>query len=215
MTEYDLFEYENMLYDSGISLICGVDEVGRGSLAGPVLCAAVIMDQVNIVHGVNDSKKLSKKKREELYKEITKKAIAISTFMIFEDEIDKINIYSATKKCMFEAVKNLKVKPQHVLIDAMRLPELDIESTSIIKGDAKSYSIACASIVAKVLRDEYMDLMDFKFPNYGFKSHKGYCTKKHIEALNLYGPCLIHRKTFYPVSKFYNKQVQLQFDFDS
>lgn len=208
----NLYQYEEELEDSGIKYIAGVDEVGRGPLAGPVVVAAVIMPIDSRIKDVNDSKKLSVKKRDELYKIINNEALAISVVYIDEKTIDEINIYEATKKGMLEAVAKLKIKPEHVLIDAMPLNELEIPHTSIIHGDATSASIAAASIVAKVSRDDFMDKMDFKYPNYGFKNHKGYCTKKHLEALEKYGPCEIHRKSFSPVAKYYTRQLQIDFD---
>jgi len=209
-TQNNLYEYEEALEDRGYKYVAGVDEVGRGPLAGPVVVAAVILPMGLRIKGINDSKKLSEKKREELYKEIMKEALAVSVSYVYEDVIDKINIYEATKKGMLEAVEKLQVKPEHVLIDAMPLSELQIEHTSIIHGDALSASIGAASIIAKVTRDHFMEKMDHKYPNYGFKKHKGYCTKEHLTALEKYGPCPIHRKSFSPVAKFY--QHQLSFD---
>ena len=203
----NLYQYEEQLEDLGIKYIAGVDEVGRGPLAGPVVVAAVILPLNLRIKGINDSKKLSLKKRNELYKIILNEAIAVNVSFIDERVIDEINIYEATKKGMLEAISGLKIKPEHVLIDAMPLRELAIAHTSIIHGDALSASIGAASIIAKVTRDEYMDKMDIKYPNYGFKHHKGYCTKEHLEALEKYGPCEIHRKSFAPVKKFYTKQL--------
>ncbi len=207
-----IYKYEEQLLDLGIDLICGVDEVGRGPLAGPVVVSAVIMPATFRLKGINDSKKLSEKKREEFYKVIVKEAIDINTVFIHEKEIDELNIYQATKKGMLEAINGLKVKPMYVLIDAMPLAELSIDHESIIKGDARCASIAAASIVAKVTRDNYMKKMDFKYPNYGFARHKGYCTKEHLKKLEEYGPCKIHRKTFSPVSKYYISTEQLSLD---
>lgn len=212
----NLYQYEEQLEDLGIKYIAGVDEVGRGPLAGPVVVAAVILPLNLRIKGINDSKKLSLKKRNELYKIILNEALAVNVSFIDERVIDEINIYEATKKGMLEAISGLKIKPEHVLIDAMPLRELAIAHTSIIHGDALSASIAAASIIAKVTRDEYMDKMDIKYPNYGFKHHKGYCTKEHLEALEKYGPCEIHRKSFAPVKKFYTKQLTLDlFEEDS
>jgi ribonuclease HII len=207
--QQNLYKFEEELYDKQIELVCGVDEVGRGPLAGPVVVAACIMPPLLRIKGINDSKKLSEKKREELYKIIVKEAIAYNVVFVSEKEIDELNIYQATKKGMLEAINGLKVKPQHVLIDAMPLGELELPHTSIIHGDALSASIAAASILAKVTRDHFMEKMDVKYPNYGFKRHKGYCTKAHVEALEKYGPCAIHRKTFAPVSKYFTKQLSL------
>ena len=212
----NLYQYEEQLEDLGIKYIAGVDEVGRGPLAGPVVVAAVILPLNLRIKGINDSKKLSLKKRNELYKIILNEALAVNVSFIDERVIDEINIYEATKKGMLEAISGLKIKPEHVLIDAMPLRELAIAHTSIIHGDALSASIGAASIIAKVTRDEYMDKMDIKYPNYGFKHHKGYCTKEHLEALEKYGPCEIHRKSFAPVKKFYTKQLSLDlFEEDS
>lgn len=212
----NLYQYEEQLEDLGIKYIAGVDEVGRGPLAGPVVVAAVILPLNLRIKGINDSKKLSLKKRNELYKIILNEALAVNVSFIDERVIDEINIYEATKKGMLEAISGLKIKPEHVLIDAMPLRELAIAHTSIIHGDALSASIGAASIIAKVTRDEYMDKMDIKYPNYGFKHHKGYCTKEHLEALEKYDPCEIHRKSFAPVKKFYTKQLTLDlFEEDS
>lgn len=208
----NLYEREEALYDEGYKLVCGVDEVGRGSIAGPLVVAAVILSPLEHISGINDSKKLSPKKRLELAKIIKKKALAISTIFIDEEKIDELNIYQATKLGMLAAIKALKIKPDYCLIDAMPLHELDIPHDSIIHGDALSASIGAASIIAKVTRDDFMAKMDVKYPHYGFLNHKGYCTKSHIEALEKYGPCKIHRKTYYPISKFYNKIVQLSLD---
>ena len=207
--DIDLYKFEEELYDNGYEYICGVDEAGRGPIAGPVCIAACILPQFLRIPGINDSKKLSEKKRDELFKIIKKEAIAYNIVMIFEKEIDKINIYEATKKGMIEAIEGLKVKPNIALIDAMPLNELKLEHKSIIHGDALSASIAAASILAKVTRDEYMAKMDLKYPNYGFKHHKGYCTKMHMEALEKLGPCPIHRKTFFPVTKYFVKQLSI------
>lgn len=194
----DLLVFERVLYDKGIKYIAGVDEVGRGPLFGPVVAAAVILKKGYNLKGLTDSKKLSEKKRNEFYEIIKKDAVAIGIGIIDEKKIDEVNIYEATKLAMKEAINNLKVKPEHILIDAMPL-ELDIPTTSIIKGDSKSESIAAASVIAKVTRDSMMYEMDKKYPLYGFGSHKGYPTKKHIEALKEYGVIEGYRKTFTPV----------------
>lgn len=204
----NIYALEEELQDANNNYICGVDEVGRGPLAGPVVVAAVIMPLHLRIKGINDSKQISEKRRDEIYKIIMKEALAIKVVSISEKIVDEINIYQATKKGMLEAIAGLSIKPDHVLIDAMPLNELEIPHTSIIHGDAISASIAAASIVAKVTRDNFMAKMDFKYPNYGFKRHKGYCTKEHLEALEKYGPCPIHRKTFNPVSKYYSKQIK-------
>ncbi len=208
----NLYEFEEKLYDEGFHNICGIDEAGRGPLAGPLVVASCILPPFLRIDGINDSKQLSAKKRQELYKLIIKNAISYNIVFISEEDVDNLNIYQATKKGMLESINGLKVKPDYALIDAMPLGELDIPHNSIIHGDARCASVAAASILAKVTRDEYMEKMDIKYPNYGFKKHKGYGTKAHIEALEKYGPCPIHRKTYSPVSKYYSKQ--LSFDFD-
>lgn len=195
-----MLEFESELYDKGINYICGVDEVGRGPLIGPVVAAAVILPKNYFHEDIKDSKKLSEKKREELYDIIVENAISIGIGIVYESVIDKINIYEATKVAMKDAINNLSVKPEHILIDAMKL-DINIPSTSIIKGDAKSESIAAASIIAKVTRDRMMEEMDKEFPMYDLAHNKGYGTKKHLEALKKYGPCIHHRKTFSPVSE--------------
>lgn len=194
----DLLEYEKELYKDGIELIAGVDEVGRGPLIGPVVAAAVILPKNYELIGLNDSKKLSEKKRDKFYDIIMNDAIAVGVGIISPEVIDEVNIYEASKLAMIDAINSLKVKPEHVLIDAMPL-DLDMPSTSIIKGDAKSLSIAAASVIAKVTRDRMMYELDSKYPEYGFGSHKGYPTKKHIEALEKYGLIDGYRKTYAPI----------------
>ena len=193
---YEMLSFEKDLWDKGLDFVCGVDEVGRGPLAGPVVTAAVILPKDFYLPGVDDSKKLSPKKRDELYDLIIEKCIAYSIGRREPQRIEEINILNATKEAMVDAVLNLKVRPQHVLIDAVKLKDLDIPQSSIIKGDAKSVSIAAASIVAKVTRDREMVLMAEKYPWYGFESNKGYGTKAHYEGLKEHGPCEIHRKSF-------------------
>ena len=190
----ELFHYDRQFNNK---LICGIDEAGRGPLAGPVSIGAVIMplDDDNIIVGINDSKKLSPKKRLELYDIIKDRAIAYSCIMLDNEVIDEINILEATKRAMYNAIDSLSVKPELVLVDAVKL-NLDIETQAIIKGDATSYNIAAASIIAKVTRDKLMDEYDEMYPMYNFKSNKGYGTKDHIEAIRKYGPCPIHRKSF-------------------
>ncbi len=205
----NLYEYEEALYDRGYHAICGIDEAGRGPLAGPVVVAACILPPFLRIEGINDSKKLTAKKREELYKIIIKNALDYQIVFIDEAEIDQLNIYQATKKGMLMAVEGLNIKPDYVLIDAMPLGELKLEHDSIIHGDARCASVAAASILAKVTRDDYMNKMDVKYPNYGFRKNKGYGTKRHMEALDKFGPCEIHRKTYAPVSKFFSKQLSL------
>ena len=192
-----LKEIENEIYNSGIETICGIDEAGRGPLAGPVVVAAVIMPKDSMIEGVNDSKKVSEKKREILYEQIINEAIAYGVGIIDQKEIDKINILNATKKGLTTAIKELKVKPQRILVDALTgIDTCGIPYTSIIKGDAKSYSIAAASIIAKVTRDRIMREWDEIYPEYGFEKHKGYGTKMHIDAIKEYGLCPLHRLSF-------------------
>ena len=210
--QINLYELEEKLYDEGFHLICGVDEAGRGPLAGPLVVAACILPPFLRIEGINDSKQLSAKKRKELYKVIVKNALAYKIVFVTEEDVDSLNIYQATKKGMLMAIAGLKNKPDYALIDAMPLGELEIPHNSIIHGDARCASVAAASILAKVTRDEYMEKMDIKYPNYGFKKHKGYGTKAHMQALEKYGPCKIHRKSFAPVSKFYSKQMSISFD---
>ena len=201
MEKVDLYQYEKELWKNGINLIAGMDEVGRGPLIGPVVTACVILPKDFVLDGLTDSKKLSEKKREEFYDYIMEQAISVGIGMMDEKVIDEVNIYEATKLAMYQAVEKSKVKPEHVLIDAMKLDKLEMPSTSIIKGDAKSISIAAASVIAKVTRDRMMIELDKKYPMYGFKSHKGYPTKKHIEAIKEYGLIDGYRKTFKPISE--------------
>ncbi len=196
----DLLKYEKELYEEGFSLIAGVDEVGRGPLYGPVVAAAVILPKNYQLEGLTDSKKLSEKKREQFYEILMKEAISIGIGSSTPKRIDEINIYQATKEAMKEAINNLKVKPEHILIDAMPLV-LDIPTTSIIKGDAKSLSIAAASVIAKVTRDHLMYEVHNKHPEYHFDKHKGYPTKEHLEALKTYGLIEGYRKTYGPVKE--------------
>lgn len=195
----NMLEYENELYEEGITLIAGVDEVGRGPLVGPVVTAAVILPKGYYNEYIKDSKKLSEKKRCELFDIIMRDAISVSIGIKDNKIIDKENIYQATKLAMYDAINNLKVKPEYILIDAMKLEDLSIPSKSIVKGDAKSESIAAASIIAKVTRDNMMYELDKKFPEYGFKNHKGYPTKAHLDAIKKYGILDNYRFTFGPV----------------
>lgn len=192
-------KYERELIKKNINIIAGVDEAGRGPVAGPLVSAAVILDNNKSYNYLNDSKKLSKKKREEAFLKLQKEAIAISYVVISEEEIDKINILNATKKAMKESILNLNIKPEHVLIDAVKLDDLNINTTSIIKGDTLSKSIQAASIIAKVIRDEIMYEYSLIYPNYDLNNNNGYLTKKHKEAIFKYGPTKIHRKTFEPI----------------
>lgn len=197
--EYNIEEkkkYEKIYYDLGKYLVAGVDEVGRGPLAGPVVCACVIMPFDCKIEGIDDSKKLSEKKREMLYDQIIKCAVAYNVEYVFQDEIDDINILNATKKCMSKAINNLSVKPDVVLVDAVTGLDTDCELMSIIHGDALSYNIGASSIVAKVSRDRFMNELDKKYPQYGFAKNKGYGTKAHMDALREFGPCAVHRKSF-------------------
>ena len=198
-------EFENELYNNEINFIAGIDEVGRGPLVGPVVTAAVILPKDFYDERINDSKKLTEKKRELLYDVIMENALSVGIGISSPEVIDEINILNATKKAMIEAINNLSIKPEHLLIDAVKL-DIDIPQTSIIKGDAKSESIAAASIIAKVTRDRMMVELDKKYPMYDFKHNKGYGTKKHIEALYQYGPIEEHRKSFAPVSDLINEE---------
>lgn len=207
MDKVDLYQYEKELWNNGINYVAGMDEVGRGPLIGPVVTACVILPKNFKLEGLTDSKKLSEKKREEFYDYIMKHALSVGIGMMDEKVIDEVNIYEATKLAMYQAVEKGKIKPQHVLIDAMKLEKLEMPSTSIIKGDAKSISIAAASVVAKVTRDRMMIELDQKHPMYGFKTHKGYPTKKHIEAIQKYGLIDGYRKTFRPISTMQEKAV--------
>ncbi len=202
----DNYIFERKLHDEGYTFIAGVDEVGRGPLAGPVAATAIIMPKDCYIEGVTDSKKVSPKKRKELKNQILEKAIAVSTIFINEKIIDEVNIYEATKLAMYQAINELDPKPDYVLIDAMPL-DLDIPHESIIKGDEKSFTIACASIIAKEARDELMDEFDQKYPEYDFKQNKGYPTKKHRNALLTYGVTPIHRRTYGPVKVAIQKQI--------
>lgn len=188
-------EYERKHYQAGCKFIAGVDEVGRGPLSGPVVCCAVIMPKDNLIEGVTDSKKLTEKKREMLAEKIREKAIAYNIFQIEADEIDQINILEAVKKCMTEAVLGLNVKPDITLVDGVDT-HLNVNAEYVIKGDLKSYTIGCASILAKVYRDNLMVEYAKTYPEYGFDKHKGYGTKMHIDKIKEIGPCPLHRKTF-------------------
>lgn len=192
--------YEDDLKKQGIKYIAGVDEVGRGPLVGPVVTACVILPIDYTLEGLTDSKKLTPKKRDMYFDIIMRDALSVSVGIKDEKVIDDINIYEATKLAMYDAIKGSKIKPEHVLIDAMKLEKLDIPSTSIIKGDFKSITIAAASVIAKVTRDRMLVELDKKYPEYGFAKNAGYGTKQHIEAIEKYGIIPEHRKTFKPVS---------------
>lgn len=192
----DWFRYENEAKAEGFNIVCGIDEAGRGPLAGPVCAAAVILPEGCIIEGVNDSKKLTEKKREALFDVIKEKALAYSIAVADEKEIDEINILQATYLAMRRAFDGLDIKPDMALVDGNRDPGLGVATRTIVKGDANSMSIAAASILAKVTRDRFMLEMDEKYPEYQFAKHKGYGTKLHYEMLTEYGASEIHRKTF-------------------
>ena len=192
-----LKEIEQNFHNQGYKYICGIDEAGRGPLAGPVVVASAIMPVDSMIEGVNDSKKVSEKKRELLYDKIIEEAISYSVSIVSEKEIDKVNILNATKEGLTQSIANLKVRPDLILVDALdKIDTLGIPFKPIIKGDALVYSISCASIIAKVTRDRIMRQMDEVYPEYGFAGHKGYGTAKHIAAIKEYGLCDIHRRSF-------------------
>lgn len=202
LTPFEEERYNSMLIiekekkTEGYNLICGVDEAGRGPLAGAVYAAAVILPQDIVIPGLNDSKKLSEKRREELFEIIIEKAKAYSIASVGEKRIDEINILNATFEAMNKAVNSLSIQPDYVLIDGNRIKGMSIPHETVVKGDAKSASIAAASILAKVSRDRYITKLAEKYPEYGFEKHKGYGTAAHNEAILKYGPCEIHRRTF-------------------
>ena len=193
----ELKEIDKSYFKEGYNYICGIDEAGRGPLAGPVVVAAVIMPKDSMIEGVNDSKKVSEKKREKLYELIIEEAISYSVGIVDQTEIDRLNILNATKAGLTEAVRTLKVKPELILVDALtNIDTCGVPYQSIIKGDAKSYSIAAASIIAKVTRDRIMREWDKVYPQYGFERHKGYGTAAHISAIKENGLCPLHRLSF-------------------
>lgn len=196
---YMLREFERQAWQEGFHLVAGVDEVGRGAIAGPVVTAAVIMPEDFFLPGVNDSKKLTARQRIKMTAVIKQEALAWACAYVFPSYLDKINILNATKKAMQVAVENLYPLPDIVLSDAVKIPDINIKQVNIIKGDELSISIACASIVAKVERDKSMEMLAAVYPGYGFEEHKGYATKKHVEALLDKGPCRLHRASFEPV----------------
>ena len=204
-------EYENKYIEQGYNVIAGTDEAGRGPLVGPVVAACVVLPNDYNNDEINDSKKLTEKKREKLYDIIMKDALAVGVSIISAKEIDEINILEASRKGMIESFKeaNKKIKIDVLLTDAMKIDTLDIPVEKIIKGDAKSISIAAASIIAKVTRDRLLLELDKKYPEYGFSSHKGYPTKKHLEAIEKYGIFDEYRKTYGPVKKIIEKQGNL------
>lgn len=191
-----MLEFEKMYSEKGYKAVCGVDEAGRGPLAGPVFAAAVILPEGLVIEGINDSKKLSEKKREKLFDEIIEKATAYCIASASVEEIEEMNILQADMLAMKRAVEGLSVKADFAMIDGNKTPQLDIPCEAIVKGDAKSQSIAAASILAKVSRDRLICSLAEKYPEYGFEKHKGYGTKAHREAILEYGPCEIHRMSF-------------------
>ena len=197
----DNYYFERKLREKGINFIAGVDEVGRGPLVGPVVAACVVLPEHFNLDGLTDSKKLSEKKREYFYDEIMRQALGIGVGIVREKVIDEVNIYEATKLAMKEAINNCSCKIDHVLIDAMKL-DIDIPTTSIIKGDLKSITISAASVIAKVTRDRMLEELDKKYPMYDFKDNKGYPTKKHLEAIKKYGIIDEHRRSYGPVSEY-------------
>ena len=193
----ELKKIDKQYYDMNMKYVCGIDEAGRGPLAGPVVVASVIMKPDSMIEGVNDSKKISEKKREKLYELITNEEISYGVGIITQEEIDDINILQATKKGLTNSLNSMDIKPDMILVDALKgIDTLGIPYLSIIKGDATSYSIAAASIIAKVTRDRIMREWDKVYPEYGFATHKGYGTAKHIEAIRQYGLCPLHRRSF-------------------
>ncbi len=200
MKDIDLLKYEKELYKKGFKLIAGVDEAGRGPLAGPVVAAAVILPQNYHLEGLNDSKQLSAKKRDKFYQIIMQEAISVGVGIVSNTEIDEINILEASRKAMHIALDNLKIKPEYILTDAMKM-DRDVPVMPIIHGDALSLNIAAASVIAKVTRDRIMLELDQKYPMYEFKNHKGYPTKRHIELIKEYGIIDCYRKTFRPISE--------------
>lgn len=209
MKQLKMYQYENRLWKMNFKHVVGVDEVGRGPLAGPLVAAAVVLDPKQPITGLNDSKQLTSKKRKQLKKEIEEKAIAFSYTFVDETTIDRINIYQASKLGMLEAINSLSVKPDYILSDAMPLKESNLPYDAIIKGDTLSASIAAASIIAKEVRDEYMEKMDERYPGYDFLHNKGYPTPKHLQALETIGVCKIHRTTFKPVKAILERQLSL------
>lgn len=201
--EVDLYSNEKRLWNLGYENIAGCDEAGRGPLFGPVVAASVILPHDFVLEGLNDSKKLSEKKREKYYPIIMEKALAVSVFVVEADEIDKINIYEASRQGMLRATNSLKVKPDYIITDAMPLDGFtSVPHEAIIKGDAKSITIAAASVIAKVTRDRIMYEIDKVHPEYEFKKHKGYPTKKHLELIEKYGIIDGYRRTYGPVKKY-------------
>lgn len=200
---------EKKLYESGIEYICGIDEAGRGPLAGPVVVGAVILPEDSFIEGVNDSKKISEKKREKIYEQIINEAVAYSVGIVDQRTIDEINILNATKLALKIALQGLKQKPELIMVDALNnIDTLGIPYISVIKGDAKNYSIAAASIIAKVTRDRIMQEWDQVYPIYGFAKHKGYGTAEHIRVIKENGPCILHRESF--IKNFVNSKEKIK-----
>lgn len=204
----DIYSYERDLYQKGYKLIAGCDEAGRGPMAGPLVASSVILPIGYKLNGLNDSKKLTAKKRDELFDIIMRDAIEVTVTIVSVEDVDKLNVYSASKYAMTECVKKFNNRPDYILTDCMPLEEIEasgIEVLDIVKGDAKSASIAASSIIAKVTRDRIMDKLDEEFPQYGFKKHKGYVTKLHREMIEKYGVTIHHRKTFAPVKEIIDR----------
>ena len=204
MSEINLWEIENSFYENGFEVICGVDEAGRGPLAGPVCASAVILPRGLEIPGLNDSKKLTDKKRRELMPIIKEQALAYGIAFASHEEIDQINILQATFLAMERAMQQLNIRPSLALIDGNRQRDFGITVETVVKGDSRSANIAAASVLAKVTRDEYMEAMALEYPGYGFEIHKGYGTKAHYEALRALGPSPIHRMSF--LKKFYGEK---------
>jgi ribonuclease HII len=204
MSELDLWAIERQHFENGVNLLCGVDEAGRGPLAGPVCAAAVILPKELVIPGLNDSKKLSDKRRRELYDIITQQAVSYGIAFATAEEIDEINILQATFLAMERAMAQLDPKPELALIDGNRAKDFGLPVQTIVKGDSLSASIAAASILAKVTRDRYMEELAEQYPRYGFEVHKGYPTKRHYAAIAEFGPCPAHRRTF--LKKFYGEK---------
>lgn len=205
----DMYEYENKLKQQGYKYIVGTDEVGRGPMAGPLVVAAVILPDDEIIEGLNDSKKLSAKKREKLAEVIKQKALEYQIQYIDVEDVDRLNVYEASRQAMIMCVRKMHHQVDYVLSDAMPI-DFEYPCLDIIKGDMKSASIAAASIIAKVERDHYMELLDESYPMYGFKKHKGYVTKMHLEAIDKYGVCEHHRTSFAPVKNIILREVKKQ-----
>jgi ribonuclease HII len=199
--------YERKLREKGCQWIAGVDEAGRGPLAGPVVAAAVILPENFYLPGINDSKKLTEQMREKFFNRIMEEAVSVGIGFVSAKEIDNINIYEASKLAMIKAVKQLNPQPEHLLVDALSLP-ISIPQTSLVKGDAKSFTIAASSIVAKVTRDRYMKRLGEKYPQYGFEHHMGYGTKLHLEAIKEHGVTSEHRKSFSPIQMALSAQKE-------